>query len=329
MYRDFIATRNLNKLIFIFAFCFHVFEMFFFQASWINLTSTFPETPTNGSSPVLSAARWPTTWATWESTSRTFTSPAPVHTTVGSAAYSFPPVMECTVMYLKSIEIWNKILFQGLSLDFALNIRLCRFLLLILACYNYCYFLDLYSYIEDHTDGLYRGYRCMLCGKAAKDKGNLRKHVENIHFPGQFEYPCKICQKPFSTRNRLNHHVSKEHPAHKLLSAIKGEELIWNLQPIPRIPEFNKKKVVSTTRVNLLLFSNKCFILSRGFYIFARLIPACYKILSCFRFGFWKLHIQYGFWVCLYYVWKVSLKPWKLKETCWKYSLPRVQSVHL
>ncbi|XP_023339279.1 protein tramtrack, beta isoform isoform X6 [Eurytemora carolleeae] len=85
---------------------------------------------------------------------------------------------------------------------------------------------DLYSYIEDHLDGLYRGYRCMLCGKSAKDKGNLRKHVENIHFPGQFEYPCKICQKPFSTRNRLNHHVSKEHPAHKLLNALKGEQLI-------------------------------------------------------------------------------------------------------
>lgn len=140
--------------------------------------------------------------------------------------YSFRLVTECTVMYLKYIEISNKVVFFCYLYIIIMIFNLVVRFILILAFYNLFSILDLYSYIEDHLDGLYRGYRCMLCGKSAKDKGNLRKHVENIHFPGQFEYPCKICQKPFSTRNRLNHHVSKEHPAHKLLNALKGEQLI-------------------------------------------------------------------------------------------------------
>jgi len=71
---------------------------------------------------------------------------------------------------------------------------------------------DLYRYIDNYEDEYLRGYQCKLCGRTAKDKGNLRKHVENIHFPGQYENPCKICDKSFTTRNKLNHHVSKCHP---------------------------------------------------------------------------------------------------------------------
>ena len=52
---------------------------------------------------------------------------------------------------------------------------------------------------------------CILCGKSSTDRGNMRKHVENIHFPGTFTYPCNVCNKVFNTRNNLNHHKSKYH----------------------------------------------------------------------------------------------------------------------
>ena len=54
-------------------------------------------------------------------------------------------------------------------------------------------------------------HKCTICGKSGKDRGNLRKHVENIHFPGSFSYPCKHCKHEFSTRNTLNMHISKDH----------------------------------------------------------------------------------------------------------------------
>ena len=53
-------------------------------------------------------------------------------------------------------------------------------------------------------------HKCTMCGKSGKDRGNLRKHVENIHFPGTFNYHCKYSFENFSTRNSLNIHISKD-----------------------------------------------------------------------------------------------------------------------
>ena len=53
--------------------------------------------------------------------------------------------------------------------------------------------------------------KCVLCGKFSKDRSNMRKHVENIHFPNSYIYHCKYCAETFGTRNSLNLHISKQH----------------------------------------------------------------------------------------------------------------------
>ena len=77
-------------------------------------------------------------------------------------------------------------------------------------------FLDadrvLYTYIEKCPAAGPRAHRCTLCGKTSADKSNLRKHVENIHFPGTFIYTCRHCGETCNSRNQLNNHISRFHP---------------------------------------------------------------------------------------------------------------------
>jgi len=70
---------------------------------------------------------------------------------------------------------------------------------------------QLYDYIASHPEAGPKAFKCIICGKTSDHKTNLRKHVENIHFPGTFTYPCKYCSEIFTTRNFLNMHVSKIH----------------------------------------------------------------------------------------------------------------------
>jgi len=73
---------------------------------------------------------------------------------------------------------------------------------------------QLYDYIEKAPECGPRGHRCTLCGKTGNDRGNLRKHIENVHFPGTFSYQCRHCPTPaaiFPTRTKLNNHMSAMH----------------------------------------------------------------------------------------------------------------------
>ena len=56
-----------------------------------------------------------------------------------------------------------------------------------------------------------QGFQCGLCQKAFNRKGHALNHLENVHFPQAFEYPCKQCQQVFSSKNQLYKHVHKEH----------------------------------------------------------------------------------------------------------------------
>jgi len=72
---------------------------------------------------------------------------------------------------------------------------------------------QLYEYIVKDGPQM---HRCTVCGKVGRDRGNLRKHVENIHFPGSFTYSCKYCQETFTSRTHLNHHVTNLHKNAKI-----------------------------------------------------------------------------------------------------------------
>jgi len=70
---------------------------------------------------------------------------------------------------------------------------------------------DLSCYIEKYAEGGTKALFCKLCGKVSNDRSNLRKHVENIHFPDSFLHFCKYCQESFKTKNMLYMHVSSVH----------------------------------------------------------------------------------------------------------------------
>ena len=66
------------------------------------------------------------------------------------------------------------------------------------------------DYIRRNLDPDSKILECALCGKQVKhSKFNLRKHIENIHFPGLFAYSCKVCGITLPTANKLNHHMNR------------------------------------------------------------------------------------------------------------------------
>ena len=54
-------------------------------------------------------------------------------------------------------------------------------------------------------------WKCDICGKTGARKDNVHNHVENIHFPGTFEYKCQICSKEMPTKKALNNHIQRNH----------------------------------------------------------------------------------------------------------------------
>ena len=60
------------------------------------------------------------------------------------------------------------------------------------------------SEMTEKVDGV---YTCKVCGKAAKDKTNLGKHIET-HIEG-LSFSCKMCQKVFRSRDVLRKHNGK------------------------------------------------------------------------------------------------------------------------
>ena len=53
-------------------------------------------------------------------------------------------------------------------------------------------------------------WRCTVCGKSLKHKGNLRDHVEAFHITG-FTQTCDHCGKIFKSRRSLRTHIYAIH----------------------------------------------------------------------------------------------------------------------
>ena len=51
------------------------------------------------------------------------------------------------------------------------------------------------------------GNICRLCSKEFPSNGPMRRHFEDIHNPGV--YPCKGCQKIFTSKNKVSSHYSR------------------------------------------------------------------------------------------------------------------------
>ena len=75
---------------------------------------------------------------------------------------------------------------------------------------------DLHGYSSKITEGENIGkFQCNLCGKICNQSSDSFKHVENIHFPGSYQYECDQCGKKFDTRNKLYKHRFHVHSSKK------------------------------------------------------------------------------------------------------------------
>ena len=73
-------------------------------------------------------------------------------------------------------------------------------------------FLDFDKYISKVGEGVDVGkFTCNICGKTGNTKFNMRKHVENNHFPGLLEYSCLYCEGKFDTREKYLKHQTRKH----------------------------------------------------------------------------------------------------------------------
>jgi len=74
---------------------------------------------------------------------------------------------------------------------------------------------DLLQFVREGYEGCYEGnkrFACTLCTKFAhKGKANVRNHVESVHFPNTFQYPCDQCDNFFPSKNNVQLHRSRVH----------------------------------------------------------------------------------------------------------------------
>ena len=71
---------------------------------------------------------------------------------------------------------------------------------------------DLHGYSRKITEGENIGkFQCKLCGKISTTRKDSFEHVENIHFPGSYEYQCDQCDRKFDTKGKWRKHRTRVH----------------------------------------------------------------------------------------------------------------------
>jgi len=70
---------------------------------------------------------------------------------------------------------------------------------------------DLFQFVVENFDGGKR-FHCGLCNKFAHSgKTHVRNHVESVHYPNAFLYPCDQCNKSFPSKQNYQLHRSRVH----------------------------------------------------------------------------------------------------------------------
>lgn len=55
-------------------------------------------------------------------------------------------------------------------------------------------------------------YKCSYCERAYANKGNLNRHVEEIHNKGNpKKFECHICHKSFRRKDYISFHIETVH----------------------------------------------------------------------------------------------------------------------
>ena len=76
--------------------------------------------------------------------------------------------------------------------------------------------LELHGYSNKLLEGESIGkFQCNLCGKISDRRNGSFKHVENVHFPGTYQYECEKCGQTFGTQNKIVQHRMRLHSGKK------------------------------------------------------------------------------------------------------------------
>ena len=71
---------------------------------------------------------------------------------------------------------------------------------------------ELFQFVgkTEKTPGVPDTY-CTICQKRFPGRAAVRNHVESVHFPGIFNYPCHTCHKILYSKSALNTHITTNH----------------------------------------------------------------------------------------------------------------------
>jgi hypothetical protein len=82
----------------------------------------------------------------------------------------------------------------------------------------------LFHKLKAHIQAVHIGpVYCDICGKAYKNKLNIKDHMKFVHFPTRGAIICHICGKPYANRRSLKLHVRNVHDT-KIPCDICGKE---------------------------------------------------------------------------------------------------------
>ena len=111
-------------------------------------------------------------------------------------------------------------------------------------------------------------FKCKYCDKKIISKGNLKRHIEDVH-EGQKKYECEFCNRNFSQKCNLKNHQFKVHKGKKFKCEtcqkyFNHEKILQNHMKIshkakPKSDKLYIQKSVSENHIDILRKTNKNF----------------------------------------------------------------------
>ena len=68
------------------------------------------------------------------------------------------------------------------------------------------------KYTERINEGTQKGkYKCTECGKESVSRWHSLRHIEDVHFPGTYQYPTYQCDDVLDTKSKFYKHMNMKH----------------------------------------------------------------------------------------------------------------------
>ena len=80
--------------------------------------------------------------------------------------------------------------------------------------------------LEDH-ENLQKLFSCHDCGRSFRTKGNMKKHIEEVHV--KIKYPCGECSYQASQKTALRKHMLVKHAGHLMKCKYCDKQYKWDI----------------------------------------------------------------------------------------------------